>query len=148
MRTSPETGHVLEVDTVDIPDLFTHCFIVSRDQPLWQVSARHDKGDTESRESGDGHSERASERNGRRHRGYLVERDVDHLPSIEGPKVGEDRKTHEKEVRLASVTWAAKRRTSIGQMGRKLNKRPELSRGAFPPIARCCRQRSLFRSAA
>ena len=62
VRTSPETGHVLEVDTVDIPDLFTHCFIVSRDQPLWQVSARHDKGDTESRESGDGHGERASER--------------------------------------------------------------------------------------
>ena len=61
VRTSPETGHVLEVDTVDIPDLFTHCFIVSCDQPLWQVSARHDKGDTESRESGDGHGERASE---------------------------------------------------------------------------------------
>jgi hypothetical protein len=45
VRTSPETGHVLEVDTVDIPDLFTHCFIVSCYQPLWQLSARHDKGD-------------------------------------------------------------------------------------------------------
>ena len=50
LRTSPQTRNILEAHAVDIPNLFANCFVISCHQSLWQLSARHDKRDTGSRE--------------------------------------------------------------------------------------------------
>jgi hypothetical protein len=67
-----------------------------------------------------------SNRNDRRHRGYLLASAVDHLPrqkgerSVKGERHKEADSDKVPQVRLSGVTWAANRRPRIGRLAGSL----------------------------